>query len=70
MSLARSHQALKEYRAGILAAYVPCTRLTAQNLKKLAGLKRETLAIMHASKGDNLKHGTRGCLPSRKNCLA
>jgi flavorubredoxin len=45
----RSHQSLKEYQAGILAAYVPYTPLTAQNLKKLAGLKPKTLAIMHGS---------------------
>ena len=45
----RSHQALKEYQAGILAAYVPYTPLTAQNLKKLADLKPKTLAIMHGS---------------------
>jgi flavorubredoxin len=45
----RSHQSLKEYQAGILAAYVPYTPLTAQNLKKLADLKPKTLAIMHGS---------------------
>ena len=45
----RSHQALQEYQAGILAAYVPYTPLTAQNLKKLADLKPKTLAIMHGS---------------------
>src|SRR5579862_7086257 len=45
----RSHQALKQYQAGILAAYVPYTPLTAQNLKKLAGLQPKTLAIMHGS---------------------
>ena len=45
----RSHQALKEYQAGILAAYVPYTSLTAQNLKKLADLRPKTLAIMHGS---------------------
>ena len=45
----RSHEALKEYEAGILAAYVPYTPLTAQNLKKLAALKPKTLAIMHGS---------------------
>jgi flavorubredoxin len=43
----RSHQSLKEYQAGVLAAYVPYTPLTAQNLKKLADLKPKTLAIMH-----------------------
>jgi hypothetical protein len=37
----RSHQAMKEYQAGILAGYVPYTPLTAQNLKKLADLKTE-----------------------------
>ena len=45
----RSHQALKEYQAGILAEYVPYTPLTAQNLRKLADLKPKTLAIMHGS---------------------
>ena len=45
----RSHQALKEYQAGILAEYVPYTPITAQNLKKLADLKPKTLAIMHGS---------------------
>src|SRR5579862_7998405 len=45
----RSHEALKQYQAGILAAYVPYTPLTAQNLKKLAGLQPKTLAIMHGS---------------------
>ena len=45
----RSHQAMKEYQAGILAEYVPHTPLTAQNLKKLADLKPKTLAIMHGS---------------------
>jgi hypothetical protein len=44
-----SHEASKEYQAGILAAYVPYTPLTAQNLKKLADLKPKTLAIMHGS---------------------
>jgi flavorubredoxin len=34
----RSHQAMKEYQAGILADYVPYTPLTAQNLKKLDDL--------------------------------
>jgi len=32
----RSHQAMKEYQAGILADYVPYTPRTGQNLKKLA----------------------------------
>ncbi len=45
----RSHQALREYQAGILAEYVPYTPLTARNLKKLADLKPKTLAIMHGS---------------------
>lgn len=45
----RSHQAMKEYQAGILADYVPYTPLTAQNLKKLADLKPKTLAVMHGS---------------------
>ncbi len=45
----RSHQALKEYQAGILAEYMPYTPLTVRNLKKLADLKPKTLAIMHGS---------------------
>jgi flavorubredoxin len=45
----RSHQALKDYQADILAAYMPYTPLTTQNLKKLAGLQPKTLAIMHGS---------------------
>jgi len=45
----RSHQAMKEYQAGILAEYVPYTPLTSQNLKKLADLKPKTLSIMHGS---------------------
>jgi flavorubredoxin len=45
----RTHEAMKEYQAGILAEYVPYTSLTAQNLKKLADLKPKTLAIMHGS---------------------
>jgi len=45
----RSQQAMKEYQAGILAEYVPYTPLTAQNLKKLADLRPQTLAIMHGS---------------------
>jgi flavorubredoxin len=45
----RSRQALKEYQAGILAAYMPYTPLTTQNLKRLAALKPKTLAIMHGS---------------------
>lgn len=45
----RSHEALKDYQAGILAEYMPYTPLTARNLKKLADLKPKTLAIMHGS---------------------
>jgi flavorubredoxin len=45
----RSHQAMLEYQAGILADYVPYTPLTGRNLKKLADLKPKTLAIMHGS---------------------
>ncbi len=45
----RSQHALKDYQAGILAAYMPYTPLTAQNLKKLADLNPNTLAIMHGS---------------------
>ncbi len=37
------------YQAGILAEYVPYTPLTAQNFKKLAGMKPKTLAVMHGS---------------------
>src|SRR6202020_833254 len=44
----RSHQALKEYQAGILAEYVPYTPLTAHNLKKLAELNPKTLAMTHS----------------------
>jgi ABC-type nitrate/sulfonate/bicarbonate transport system substrate-binding protein len=40
---------MKEYQTGILAEYVPYTRITAQNLKKLADLKPKTLAVMHGS---------------------
>jgi flavorubredoxin len=47
--VARSHQALRDYEPGILAEYVPYTPLTAQNLKKLAGLGPGTLAIVHGS---------------------
>ena len=45
----RSHQAMLNYQAGILAEYVPYTCLTAKNLRKLADLKPKTLAIMHGS---------------------
>lgn len=45
----RSHQAMLDYQAGILADYVPCTPLTSRNLSKLADLKPEVLAIMHGS---------------------
>jgi flavorubredoxin len=45
----RSHQAMLNYQAGILAEYVPYTRLTAKNLHKLAELKPRTFAIMHGS---------------------
>jgi flavorubredoxin len=45
----RSREAMKEYQTGILAEYVPYTPLTARNLKKLADLKPQTLAIMHGS---------------------
>jgi flavorubredoxin len=53
----RSYQAMQNYQAGILAEYVPYTRLTAKNLQKLAGLKPKTLAIMHGSsfRGDCAK---------------
>lgn len=45
----RSHQAMKEYQAGVLADYVPYTPLTGRNLEKLAKLKPRTLAVMHGS---------------------
>lgn len=45
----RSHQALRQYQAGILAEYMPYTSLTGQNLKRLAALEPTTLAIMHGS---------------------
>ena len=45
----RSHQAMLNYQAGILADYVPYTCLTSKNLAKLAELKPKTLAIMHGS---------------------
>lgn len=45
----RSHQAMLNYQAGILADYVPYTPLTSQNLQKLADLRPTTLAIMHGS---------------------
>ena len=45
----RSHQAMRNYQAGILADYVPYTPLTSKNLRKLADLKPKTLAIMHGS---------------------
>lgn len=45
----RSHQAMLNYQAGILADYVPYTPLTSQNLQKLARLQPATLAIMHGS---------------------
>jgi flavorubredoxin len=47
--MGRSRQAMKEYQVGVLAEYVPYTPLTAKNLRKLADLKPETLAIMHGS---------------------
>ncbi|MCK6462005.1 MAG: MBL fold metallo-hydrolase [Planctomycetes bacterium] len=45
----RSHKAMKEYQAGVLADYVPYTPLTGRNLEKLAMLRPKTLAIMHGS---------------------
>jgi len=45
----RSHQAMRNYQAGILADYVPFTHLTSRNLRKLAQLQPKTLAIMHGS---------------------
>lgn len=45
----RSHQAMLNYQAGVLADYVPYTPLTSRNLRKLAALKPRTLAIMHGS---------------------
>lgn len=53
----RSHQAMLQYQAGVLADYVPYTCLTGQNLRKLAGLNPRTLAIMHGSsfRGDGAR---------------
>ncbi len=53
----RSHEAMREYQAGILAEYVPYTPLTSQNLRKLAELNPRTLAIMHGSsfRGDGVR---------------
>jgi flavorubredoxin len=53
----RSHRAMREYQAGILADYVPYTPLTSRNLAKLAALAPKTLAIMHGSSftGDGAK---------------
>jgi flavorubredoxin len=50
----RSHEAMLNYQAGVLADYVPYTCLTSKNLQKLAELKPKTLGIMHGSsfKGD------------------
>lgn len=45
----RSHAAMRQYQAGVLAEYVPYTPLTSKNLKKLADLKPKTLGIMHGS---------------------
>jgi flavorubredoxin len=45
----RSYQSMKEYQAGVLADYIPHTPLTSRNLKKLADLKPELLAVMHGS---------------------
>jgi len=45
----RSHAAMLQYQAGVLAEYVPYTPLTSKNLKKLADLKPKTLGIMHGS---------------------
>ena len=45
----RTRQALITYQAGVLADYVPYTPITQKNLRKLAELKPDTLAIMHGS---------------------
>lgn len=45
----RSHAAMLQYQAGVLAEYVPYTPLTSKNLKKLGDLKPKTLGIMHGS---------------------
>ncbi|MEQ1885231.1 MAG: MBL fold metallo-hydrolase [Bryobacteraceae bacterium] len=44
-----SHQAMKAYQTGILAEYLPYTRSTASNIRKLAALEPKTLAVMHGS---------------------
>jgi flavorubredoxin len=45
----RSHAAMREYQAGILADYVRYTPLTARNINKLVALNPRTLAVMHGS---------------------
>jgi len=47
--LGRSKATILEYQKGPLADYVPYTPTTAGILKKLAGLKPKTLAVMHGS---------------------
>ena len=45
----RSLQAMRNYQTGILAEYVPYTCQTSRNLRKLAALQPNLLAIMHGS---------------------
>jgi flavorubredoxin len=53
----RSHEAMRQYQAGILADYMPYTPITGRNLEKLAALEPKTLAVMHGSsfRGDGRK---------------
>jgi flavorubredoxin len=45
----RARAALREYQTGVLAEYMPYTRLTGRVLEGLAALTPKTLAIMHGS---------------------
>ena len=45
----RSHEALKQYQAGILADYSPYTPYTDQHFARLAKLKPTRFAVMHGS---------------------
>jgi hypothetical protein len=44
-----THQAMQQLQQGPLAGYMPYTRQTEGVLRSLAGLKPETLAVMHGS---------------------
>jgi flavorubredoxin len=45
----RSKQTMREYQAGPLAGYLPYTPLTDRIIDRLAGLRPQTLAVMHGS---------------------